>query len=230
MIDRAGESSSGSLVTRRYGNVTWDRVLRATGLVGLAAIPAAVYFPWAGALAGFFLITIWFNGPLAPFLPASYEPVLMLTGRLYPPLLIATLGVLGTLYVEHLNYHLYRHILHLEALSRVRESSAAQRVLRLFRRAPFFTIWLCSFTPLPYWVVRFLSPLAGYPVGRHLLATFIGRFPRLWFFAALGLYWHISAAALLTISFAAILAAVAVALTRWRRASSQQSSSLADPA
>ena len=31
-----------------------------------------------------------------------------------------------------------------------------------------------------------LAPLAGYPVGRFLCATALGRFPRLWFFAALG--------------------------------------------
>ena len=47
-------------------------------------------------------------------------------------------------------------------------------------------MWICSWSPLPYWSVRILAPLAGYSVRRYLLATFLGRFPRFWFFAALG--------------------------------------------
>lgn len=178
-------------LTRRRGNRTWDGVVRGTGLVGLLAVPLVTLYPETGPLTGFLLVTIWVNGPIAPFLPATYEPILMIFGRLYPPVLIAAIGTAGTIYVEFLNYHLYRKVLELDVAEGLREHRTTRKVVDLFERMPFFTVWLCSWSILPYWSVRFLSPLAGYPVGKQLVATFLGRFPRLWFFAALGVWWDI---------------------------------------
>ena len=204
------------ILRRRYGNVVWDGIVRGSGIAALLSIPVATSFPNAGALVGFVLVTIWVNGPIAPFLPATYEPILMLSGRLYPAILIASLGIAGTIYVEYLNYKLYRHILHASPLRRLRESTPVRRTLGLYSRAPFFTIWLCSWSPFPYWSVRFLSPLAGFPVSRHLFATFLGRFPRLWFFAALGVWWGIDMRILVGVSVGSILLAITVWLWKSR--------------
>ena len=178
-------------LTRRRGTRVWDGVVWGTGIVGLLAIPLVVLYPGASPLTGFLLVTIWVNGPIAPFLPATYEPILMIFGRLYRPLLIGALGIIGTLYIEFLNYHLYRKILEADVARGLREHRTTRKVVDLFQRMPFFTIWLCSWSILPYWTVRFLSPLAGYPVSKQLFATLLGRFPRLWFFAALGTWWDI---------------------------------------
>ena len=215
-----GVSSSPAvtLLRQRYGNVTWDGILRGSGLLALTAIPVVLYSPRIGELVAFLLITLWVNGPLSPFLPTTYEPVLMLFGRVYPPILIGGLGILGTLYVEYLNYHLYQRVLGHSALKGMRRSNVIRGTIKLFQRAPFFTVWLCSWSPLPYWVVRFLSPMTGYPVRRHLVATFLGRFPRLWFFAALGLYWNISTRALVAISVGSIVAAVIIWMLKGRGA------------
>lgn len=199
---------------RRYGNLAWDGVLRASGLAALVSIPVVLTLPQTAPLAGFALVTIWVNGPLAPFLPTTYEPILILYGRLYPPLLIGVLGIGSTIYVEYLNYHLYRHILHTNALSGMRHSKTVRHISALFLRAPFFTVWLCSWSPLPYWTVRFLSPLTGFPVSRHLVATFLGRFPRLWFFAALGAFWDVDIKILIWISLGSICLAIAVWLLK----------------
>lgn len=210
-------SAWATLFRRRFGDLTWDAILRISGVLAILAIPLTLAQPHAGALTGFVLVTIWINGPLSPVLPATYEPVLMLIGRVYPPVLVAGLGTAGILCVEYVNYHLYRQVLFIEKLSRVREGRFVRRVVALFKRAPFLTIWLCSWSPLPYWIVRFLSPLAGYSVRRQLVATLLGRFPRLWFFAALGLFWHISATALFAISAGSILLGLAVWALRLRR-------------
>jgi hypothetical protein len=202
---------------RRYGNLAWDGVLRASGLAALVSIPLVFTLPQAAPLVGFALVTIWVNGPLAPFLPATYEPILILYGRLYPPVFIGLLGIVCTIYVEYLNYHLYRHILHIDALSGMRDSKTIRRISSLFLRAPFFTVWLCSWSPLPYWTVRFMSPLAGYPVSRHLVATFLGRFPRLWFFAALGAFWNVDIKILIWISVGSIILAIVVWLLKGQR-------------
>jgi uncharacterized membrane protein YdjX (TVP38/TMEM64 family) len=173
-------------LTRPRGTPAWSAVLRATGVVGLLALYPALRWPDAATLAGFVGITIALNGPLSPVLPAAYEPVLMVMGRLYPPLLVGLLGIAATLWIELINYHLYRAALMHRRSTPFRESRTVRTTVRLFERAPFLCVWLCSWSPLPYWIVRLLAPIAGYSVRRYLLATFLGRMPRLWFFAALG--------------------------------------------
>jgi hypothetical protein len=174
-------------LARRRGNLTWDGVVRGTGVLALAGLVTALRGgASAVGLIGFLVVTIWVNGPLGMFMPATYEPILILFGRVYPPLVVGLVGIVGTVYVEFLNYHLYAKVLHARQLTGIREHPVVQRIVPLFTRAPFFTVWLASWSPLPYWSVRILGPLAGYPIGRYLVATFLGRFPRLWFFAALG--------------------------------------------
>jgi uncharacterized membrane protein YdjX (TVP38/TMEM64 family) len=203
------------LLRRRFGDPVWDGMLRVTGLLALLGIPAVLWLPPAvGGLIGFLLVTIWCNGPLGIFMPATYEPILMLFGRIYPPLLIAVVGVLGVLFVEYLNYHVYGQVLRHEKLRAARESQVMRRIVALFGRAPFFTIWICSWSPLPYWLVRILGAISRYPVRRYLLATLLGRFPRLWFFASLGVWWDVDAAVLAAIAFASIALAVGVYLLR----------------
>lgn len=204
-----------ALFRRRYGTATWTGVVRLSGLLGLAAVPVALASPVAGGMVGFALITIWVNGPISPLLPSTYEPILMLFGRLYEPWLVAVVGVTGTIYVEYLNYYVYRHITHMVPIRRMQEGAVVRKILTWFERAPFFTVWVCSWSPLPYWPVRFISPMAGYDVRRHLLATFLGRFPRLWFFAALGLWWNVSTGFLVLLSVASIVLALGV--WGWRR-------------
>ena len=196
------------LLKQRHGDAVWDGIVRGSGATALLAIPLVFLRPASGPLVAFVLVTIWVNGPIAPFLPAAYEPILMMYGRLYPPLLIAFLGVLGTIYVE---YRLYSRMLHANALTGVRESRVVRRLGSLFERAPFLTVWLCSWSLLPYWSVRFLSPLTGFPVSRHLLATLLGRFPRLWFFAALGVWWQVDLRWLAGVA----VGSFAVAVTVW---------------
>ena len=172
---------------RRRGDLVWDGVVRGSGIVAVLGIITTVLAgPQVGGLVGFSVVTVWVNGPLGIFMPATYEPILMIFGRLYPPVVIGLTGIVSVVYVEFLSYHLHAKILHSRKLDVLREHPVVQRLIPLFRRVPFFTVWLCSWSPLPYWSVRILAPLAGYSVRRYLLATFLGRFPRFWFFAALG--------------------------------------------
>lgn len=207
-------------LVRPRGDLTWDGVIRLSGLLALMAIPLSLQFPKAGGLVGFALVTIWVNGPISPLLPSTYEPILMLFGRVYNPWAVAWVGVAGTLYVEYLNYHLFRHVLRLAPMQRMQQSVVVTRILRWFKRAPFLTVWVCSWSPIPYWPVRFISPMAGYDIRRHLLATFLGRLPRLWFFAALGLWWNAPIGVLVIISLSSIGLALAVwGVRRLRRES-----------
>jgi membrane protein YqaA with SNARE-associated domain len=204
------------VLTKRRGSPQWDIVIRTTGALAALAIWPTTVWPEVGELVGFALITIFVNGPLSPFLPATYEPLLMLMARSYAPVLVAFVGIMATLYIEYLNYHLYRAALLHPTLNGFRRKRLIRRVIVLFKRSPFLAVWLCAWSPLPYWVVRILAPLAKYPVGPYLLATFLGRFPRLWFFAAIGLVIPVPTGWL--VGIATIMAGVGIAVAAHRRA------------
>lgn len=208
-----------SFLTRPRGNRLWDGVVRGTGVLGLLGILLVTFVPGAGPLVGLGIYTIWISGPLSPFFPVGLEPVLMLFGRLYLPLLVAGVSTAAALYVEFFNFHLYDRLLRLQAARGFRESRLVRFLRRLFDGAPFLTVWVCSLTPLPFWAVRILAALSGYPLARYLGAAFLGRLPKYWFFAALGLYWRLSAPLLLGIALggSVLIGLAPWALRRWRR-------------
>lgn len=189
-------------------------------MIALLAIYPTTQWPDVAGMVGFLCVTIFVNGPLAPLLPATYEPILAATGRFYPPLLVALVGIAGTLYIEYINYYLYRAALIHPRLEGARthpsvRAASGFRLVRwtvgFFRRSPFFCVWLCAWSPLPYWAVRFLAPFTGYPVRPYLFATFLGRAPRLWAYAALGLIlpiptWLLLAAPVLMIAVGVLVA------------------------
>lgn len=201
-------------LTRRYGDRMTDRFLRASGLLALLAILVSSVVPDVAALVPFALITVWTNGPHSPVLPASHEPALMLYGLLYPPVLIGAIGTIGIVFVEAINYHAYSHAADLRAFQGLRKGRLVTGLTRMFERSPFFTIIVCAVTPVPFWVARVLSVLARYSVPKHLAAIAIGRFPRLWFIAALGRGLHIPDAWLMGITVGSIVLALGVVAAR----------------
>lgn len=192
-------------------------MLRGTGVVGLLAIYPTLRWPYVAGLAAFLMITIFVNGPLAPLLPATYEPIQVIAGRVYPPLLVAMVGVVGTCYIEFINYYIYRYAIMHPRLEGARNSRLVRVTVALFNRSPFWSVWLCALTPLPYWAVRFLGPLTGYPIGPYMLATFLGRLPRYYLIARFGKWLPISNLALAIITVLMIAAALGVVVVQWWR-------------
>jgi len=214
-----------AVLRRRYGSAEWDAVLRASGLVALLAIYPAWRWPAVAGLVGFFCLTLFMSGPITVVVPAMFEPLLMVTGRLYPPLLVAVIAVAGNLYMDNINYHVFGAAIGHPRLKRARNSRVVQRMLALFQRSPFFAVWLCSWSPIPYWIVSTLAPLSRYSKRKYLFATFLGRFPRVWFFAALGLVVPISSQVLVTYVACAIILGIAVLVLRRPPCGSSPSSS-----
>jgi hypothetical protein len=60
----------------RFGNRTWDGILRGTAAITLGSIGIILWLPGATTLVVFVLLTLGCHGPLSPFLPATYEPIL----------------------------------------------------------------------------------------------------------------------------------------------------------
>ena len=145
------------------------------------------------------------------------EPTLERDATIYFPMdaTDAVVATAGNLYVEFLNYHLYRKVMGLERAEPLRESRVVRLLVRLFEKAPFLTVWLCSCSILPYWAVRIVAPVAGYPMERYLGATLLGRLPKIWLFAALGAWWSVSTALLLAVTAAGV--AVGLGTWAWKR-------------
>jgi uncharacterized membrane protein YdjX (TVP38/TMEM64 family) len=170
----------------------------------------------AASLAVFVLVTLWCHGPLSPFLPAAYEPVLLAYGQVLPPLLITAVGAVCSTAVEYLNYHLYRKLLKSDVVDRVLRSKSACRVVQPFFRYPFLTVWFCVLSPLPDWATRILASHSGYSVRRYLAAVLLARLPRFWLLTTLGLHLRIDGSTLLAIGVAS--AVLTLAGIRYRRA------------
>lgn len=192
--------------------MTW--MVRGTGVIGLIGLALIVALPETAPLIALGIVSLWLNGPLSMFFPTTLEPIVMLFGRVYEPLLVAAAATAGNIYVEFLNYHLYRKLLGLEKMRSFRETRVVRLAIRLFRQMPFFTTWLCAWSVLPFWVIRFVAPMTDYPLSRYMTATLLGRFPKMWLFAALGVWLGLSADVLLPVTLAFILLSVSIALVR----------------
>jgi uncharacterized membrane protein YdjX (TVP38/TMEM64 family) len=203
-----------ALTQRRYGSRQTDVLLRITAILSAAAIPATLLVPDIGTLMPFVLFSMWTNGPWSPVLPASHEPVLMLYGRLYHPLLVGVIATAAIVLVEWVNYYLYAAVADLRALRGVRNCRTVTRLTRLFNRQPFITVVVAAVTPVPFWIVRALAAAERYPLRRYLPATALGRFPRLCFFAALGTPLAIPDSWLVIATVGSIIAGIGLVIGR----------------
>jgi hypothetical protein len=198
-------------LVRDRGDRRWDAFLRSTGLLGMAGIALVLVVPASASLVGLAIYTLWVSGPLSPLFPVGLEPVVMILGRLHSPLLVAAIVTGAGLWVEFLSYHLYRLLMSTAPARGFREGRVVVGLERLFGRAPFFAVWVSSWSPLPFWVVRILAALRGYGMPRYLAAIALGRLPKFWIFAALGLYWRVSAPILVGI----VIGSTLLALLLW---------------
>ncbi|MGH7547497.1 MAG: VTT domain-containing protein [Gemmatimonadales bacterium] len=189
-----------------------------SGAVALAGILLISFAPTLGELAVLVSLTLFVNGPYSMFLPTAHEPILMVFGRLYPPVLVAALATTGTIAAEYVNYRLYVAMLSAPGLRRLPDTPLGRRVSAWFRVQPFLTVVLCALGPIPFWIARILASMTQYPMRRYLAAVALGRFPRQWFYAAVGLFLPLTNQQLLAIGLGATLLLAIPIVLRQRRA------------
>ena len=172
-------------LTRKRGGPLTDFYLRLAGTLGLTGIVVSMVVPRFADLVVFVALALWFNGPQSAVIPAAFEPVLLLYGQLYSPLMIAALATAGNVVIEALNYRLFALAAETRSLKKAGNTRVGRWLTRTFGRAPFMAVTVAA-AALPLWIARVLVVMSGYPIRRHLTATALGRFPRFWFVAALG--------------------------------------------
>ena len=199
------------------GDRRWDLFIRATALVALLGIPTVVLFPRLVPLVWLAVISIPTNSPFSPLLPTAFEPVIMEAAK-YEKALWVTLVALGAyMYMEYLNWHVYTWALDWHRFAALRERRWVRRSVEYFARAPFTTVVVFAFTPLPFWVARLLAILYRYPLGRFLTATAVGRLPRLYLYAWLGELLKVPTVLLVAVIVGGAAVVVAGRLSRGER-------------
>jgi uncharacterized membrane protein YdjX (TVP38/TMEM64 family) len=131
---------------------------------------------------GYFLVML----PVLSILSLPLEPATMLIAKVCPPWEIALLGSLAAAFAAVFDYFFVRRVFRIEALDRLRARRLFSRAESMAKVAPFLTILLFGALPLPFVIVRVMMPITSYSLPKYVLATAIGRFPRIYALAAFG--------------------------------------------
>ena len=90
--------------------------------MALLALYPSAHWPWVAGLTGLLCLTVFVSGPISVLVPAMLEPMLMVAGRAYPPLLVALVAVTGNLYMDYINYHVFGAAIHHPRLEKAKNS------------------------------------------------------------------------------------------------------------
>lgn len=131
---------------------------------------------------GYFLVMI----PVQTVLSQPLEPATMIIAKVAPPWEIALLGSLAAAVAAVFDYFFVRRVFRIAALDRLRAHRLFSRVESLAKVAPFLTIFFFAALPLPFAIPRVMMPITGYSFPRYVLATGLGRLPRIYVLALFG--------------------------------------------
>ena len=119
--------------------------------------------------------------PLTP-----HEPILLLYGQLYSPLLVAICATIAVSLIEYINYQILVPILDLKKAKSFREKRYFQRAEHYFNKIPFTSLIVSCITPIPFFPFRILAVTTGYSIKRYVFSIFVGRIPRYYVLALTG--------------------------------------------
>lgn len=209
--------AAASALLRPRGDRRWDWFLRGTVAAALAGIGLATTLPSAIPLVWLAVVSIPANSPLSPVLPTLFEPMIIEAGKFAHPWSVSLVALGGYLYTEYVNWHLYAWVLEGTRAAWLRRHPGVRKSVEHFARAPFTSVVVFAFTPLPFWVARGLAVLRRYPLGPYLLATTLGRWPRFFLYAWLGSAVRIPVGVLLAVIVGGVVVAVGGRVVRGDR-------------
>ena len=115
-----------------------------------------------------------------------HEPAILYFSKFHPVWLVTVVAISATLITESMNYFCLKVFFDLEFSQKYKKSSLVGKLVRLFSTAPFLTLAITAFTPIPFFPFRLLVVLQSYSKFKYLLALFVGRVPRIYLYAYLG--------------------------------------------
>lgn len=134
-------------------------------------------------LAYFGLMTVVF---LSGFIPPSPPTLFFAQSHSAPPWLIALAASMAAAVGAVFDHHFVRRAFRIAAFERARKHRLFEYFERWAKVAPFLTTTTFAAVPLPFFLVRVLMPLSGYPIRRYVAAVALGRYPRIFVIATIG--------------------------------------------
>ena len=117
--------------------------------------------------------------PSNSFIPGiPHEPAVILAGKSYRPIIVALFASLGTCIAAIIDYHVLTPILTHEKAEALKKQTIYKISFRYFGKAPFISLVIAAFSPVPFFPFRVLSIASSYPFKKYLLSIFLGRTPR----------------------------------------------------
>lgn len=104
----------------------------------------------------------------------------------YPLWLIVATGAVGATISAMIEYLIIDFLMDFDRFARLKQNGKYKKYARYFDRFSFGSIFLTSVIPLPVDVIRLMAITRRYVKWKYLLATFVGRIPRIFIFAFLG--------------------------------------------
>jgi len=173
-------------LVRPRGDRRADMFLRAAAVFALAGIPIVLLFPHTVTLVWLGVLSLPANSPLSPLLPTAFEPLIMEAAKYERAIPVTLVATAGYMYMEYVNWRVYAWVLSWDRLTSLGSRRSVRWGIDHFARAPFWTVVVFAFTPLPFFVVRALAILHRWPVWRFMVATLVGRMPRIFLYAWFG--------------------------------------------
>ncbi|MEB3323267.1 MAG: hypothetical protein VKI81_10640 [Synechococcaceae cyanobacterium] len=204
----------GRRLTRPLGDPRMDLFLRAAAALALLGIPVILLVPQSVTLVWLGVLSLPANSPLSPILPTAFEPLIMEAAKYEGAVPVTIVATAAYMYMEYVNWRVYGWVLSWDRLTDLKSRRSVRWGIESFGRSPFWTVVVFAFTPLPFFVVRALALLGGYPVGRFMAATILGRMPRIFLYAWFGELVRVPTWVLVAIVLGATGAVVAGRLLR----------------
>jgi len=153
----------------------WFPYIVAVSAFCLVQLAILIFFPAYRIWAWFCFYMVISNFCLSVF---PHEPVILLYGGQFNPLLVAILATLVTCWIEFFNYHFLVFVSSTRQVKSVTSNGAYQKVERWFGKAPFLSLLFSSIASIPVSPFRFFAANSHYPLVKFLISVFVGRLPR----------------------------------------------------
>jgi len=134
-----------------------------------------------------------------------HEPLVVYFGKTYDPINIAAIVMGGTWIAGLLDYYVFVPILSHRFTGFITNTKDYQKSAEWFMKQPFWALVVAGFTPIPFFIFKFIAFSVQYSIFKYMLALLIGRFPRYYLLALIGAVYQIPSSIILTIFIGMVL-------------------------
>lgn len=150
------------------------------------------------------------------FLPLPTAWIVLWAAREVEPLTVAVIGTVGTVIANLHDYYIIHYLFRVERIKKTKRNRFYLKAFEWFGRAPFATLTIASFLPVPIDAVRILAVSADYPRRWYALATFAGRLPRYALLAFLGYELQLSNKAIFVVFLVTVVIGAVKGISKLR--------------